>query len=110
MTTNYAGAERALRDSLRQSAGAIPAPRSTPPIGTMAPTANGVEIVPRQRGPQSRPRVAARALCTPGPEAYRNALEKAIDDMVQAFRTGLGLPEDWTPEVCAKRALESKPR
>jgi hypothetical protein len=47
-------------------------------------------------------------LLPPGPAALLAAHTAAIDAMVQAFRKGLGLAEEWTPEACARRALESK--
>jgi len=69
------------------------------PIGTMAPTANGVEIVPHQRAP-SPPRIAVRALSpiTAGPAALRDALFRCADAMADGFG------RDWEREEIERRA------
>ena len=73
--------------------------RSGIPIGTMAPTANGVEIVPHQRAP-SPPRIAVRALSpiTAGPAALRDALFRCADAMADGFG------RDWEREEIERRA------
>lgn len=71
------------------------------------PTTAGIEAV-LQRAPQSPPRVAVRALSphaelSEGPAVLLAAHSAAIDTMVQAFRKGLGLPDDWTvPAIKAR--------
>ena len=69
------------------------------PIGTMAPTANGVEIVSHQRAP-SPPRIAVRALSpiTAGPAALRDALFRCADAMADGFG------RDWEREQIERRA------